>query len=95
MKIRSITSFYDPRTERAEQQLDGLADFAQEGRKQFVDAGIEVQTIRLATVPFALLHPGRDAAGAVSLARRLEGQARARVCLPLPGSGPRRADGEL
>ena len=34
MKIRSITSFFDPRDENAYSQLDGLARFVQEGQQR-------------------------------------------------------------
>lgn len=78
MKIRSITCFFDPRSERAYDQLDMLARFAQEGKKLFDQSGIEVQTRRLATVPFPYLYSAGDAAGAVALARRLENDAMTR-----------------
>jgi len=78
MKIRSITSFFDPRAPRALEQLDNLAAFAQDGKTLFDQSGIEVQTLRLATVPFPLLYLADDSAGAVGLARSLEADARAR-----------------
>jgi hypothetical protein len=78
MKIRSITSFFDPRANQSHRHLDKLTLLAQEGRKLYEQAGLEVQTVRLATVPFPLLYQGDDAAGAVQMARALESDARAR-----------------
>lgn len=49
MKIRSITCFTDPRDAR---QLDNLGKMAEAGIRAFGAAGWEVQTTRVATLPF-------------------------------------------
>jgi uncharacterized protein (UPF0210 family) len=78
MKIRSITCFFDPRSGRAQDHLDLLQKLVEEGRTLFNQSGIEVQTVRLATVPFAEQFSAGDLAGALALARRMEVDARAR-----------------
>jgi uncharacterized protein (UPF0210 family) len=78
MKIRSITSFFDPRADQSQRHLDKLTLLAQEGRKLYEQSGLEVQTVRLATVPFPLLYQAGDTAGAVQLARALEADAKGR-----------------
>jgi uncharacterized protein (UPF0210 family) len=75
MKIRSITGFYHPGEPDAGRQLDNLAGLAQKAAQQFTSAGFEVQTTRLATVPFPLLLSEIHAQEAVDLAVRLEAQA--------------------
>jgi hypothetical protein len=75
MKIRSITTFFDPRAGQARRQLDTLTRMAQEGKRLFEMAGLEVQTVRLATVPYPLIYQSDDIAGTVALARELEGDA--------------------
>lgn len=75
MKIRSITSFFDPRAGNARRHLDQLTRLAQQGKQLFEQSGLEVQTVRLATVPFPLLYQAGDTAGAVELARDLENDA--------------------
>ena len=77
MKIRCITCFYDPRSAQASAELAGLARFTQQAIGLFAHAGIEVQTTRLATVPFPHLLPGASARGAADMARRLEQSAAA------------------
>src|SRR5512146_3539022 len=72
MKIRSITCFFDPRSPQAYQHLDILASLAKEGAQLYNQSGIEVQTTRLATVPFPLLYPTEEASNAVRLAQTLE-----------------------
>ncbi|GAP07982.1 hypothetical protein ATHL_02881 [Anaerolinea thermolimosa] len=53
MKIRSITCFFDPRSPYSYSALDTLSQLAGEGRRLFDQAGIEVQTTRLASWVFA------------------------------------------
>lgn len=72
MKIRSITCFFDPRSPQAYQHLDNLAVLAKEGSQLYNQSGIEVQTTRLATVPFPLLYPTEETGNAVRLAQTLE-----------------------
>lgn len=75
MKIRSITCFFDPRAPQAYAGLDKLARLAEEGRSLYEQSGIEVQTTRLATVPFPLLYPTEEVDAAVRLAQTLEADA--------------------
>jgi uncharacterized protein (UPF0210 family) len=60
MKIRSITYFCNPGYPLDEKKLRAAGLFTAEAKKAFEDAGFEVQTMRLATVPFPrLLGPGK------------------------------------
>jgi uncharacterized protein (UPF0210 family) len=60
MKIRSITYFCNPGYPLDEKKLRAAGTFASEAKKAFEEAGFEVQTTRLATVPFPrLLGPGK------------------------------------
>jgi len=52
MKIRSITFFINPASSDPNANLDRLGDFARQAVQRYQSAGIEVQTIRAATVPF-------------------------------------------
>ncbi len=54
MKIRSITSFYDPALSGSPAHLQDLAEFNRLAKNAFTDAGIEVQSTRLATTPFPI-----------------------------------------
>ena len=78
MKIRSITCFFDPREPDAQAALDRLARLAEEGRAVFHSAGLEVQSVRLASVPFPLLYPADHPDGALRLAQTLEQDAASR-----------------
>ncbi len=53
MKIRSITSFFDPKLEEIDAQLQPLSQFSRELRKAIEAQGFEVETTRLAATPFA------------------------------------------
>jgi uncharacterized protein (UPF0210 family) len=75
MKIRSITCFYDPGSSHAASYLDRLARLAQSAVARFTDAGLEVQSTRLATIPFPELVPSCCDGSAVNLATTLEGEA--------------------
>jgi hypothetical protein len=55
MKIRSITYFCNPGYPLDEKKLRAAGQFASEAKKAFKEAGFEVQTTRLATVPFPRL----------------------------------------
>jgi hypothetical protein len=55
MKIRSITYFCNPGYPLDEKKLRAAGQFASEAKKAFEEAGFEVQTTRLATVPFPRL----------------------------------------
>lgn len=53
MKIRSITSFFDPKLNEIDVQLKPLSQFSRELRKAIEAQGFEVETTRLAASPFA------------------------------------------
>lgn len=57
MKIRSITCFYNPRTSDSSQTLARFSSFVSVARGAFQDAGFEVQTTRLTTIPFPFFLP--------------------------------------
>jgi uncharacterized protein (UPF0210 family) len=57
MRIRSITSFIDPDWPLKSSILSQIGQFSRAARKVFVDAGYEVQSTRLATVPFPTIVP--------------------------------------
>ncbi len=78
MKIRSITCFFDPRSAEAYAGLDKLARLVEEGKSLFNQSGVDVQSTRLATVPFPLLYPTEEPEGAVRLAQTLEADAHER-----------------
>jgi len=72
MKIRSITCFFDPRARGAETAIDRMGALRSAAADRFRMAGIEVQTTRMATVPFPTLYPAGETSGAVGLAQQLE-----------------------
>ncbi len=72
MKVRSVTCFFDPRSSQAYRHLDTLSALALDAVSLYGAAGIEVQTTRLATVPFPLLYQTEDLPAAVHLAQTLE-----------------------
>ena len=57
MKIRSITSFIDPKKNSTKVLLQSLSQLSQELTKQFTDAGFEVESIRIAAPPLAYYLP--------------------------------------
>ena len=52
MKIRSITYFCNPRYPLDEQVLRAAGEFLSRAKRAYQSAGYEVQTMRLATIPF-------------------------------------------
>jgi hypothetical protein len=52
MKIRSITAFTNVTWPLDEGSIAGVGRFLADARLRFIDAGLEVQTVRLATPPF-------------------------------------------
>jgi uncharacterized protein (UPF0210 family) len=72
MKIRSITYFLHPGWPLDENALNQAADFIQVARPAFEAAGYEVQTTRLATVPFPYILSAISTAEAIKLAQDLE-----------------------
>ena len=63
MKIRSITYFCNPKSPLDDKVLQTAGDFLKQARSAYETAGYEVQTVRLATIPFPELlgeeHIGR------------------------------------
>jgi hypothetical protein len=75
MKIRSITYFCNPRWPLDRAVLEQAGDFLTEAKPAYEEAGYEVQTVRLATIPFPLLLPkGFETDEAVAFAQALEAE---------------------
>ncbi|MBA4383648.1 MAG: DUF711 domain-containing protein [Anaerolinea sp.] len=71
MKIRTITSFFDPKLNEIDTQLKPLAAFSRELRSAIENEGFEVETVRLAASPFpSWLKGTRDEQ--VQILRKLE-----------------------
>lgn len=79
MKIRSITYFTNPRWPAPEEAFRKAGEFLAAARPAFESAGFEVQTVRLATVPFPQLRvrwqppEALSAAGEVQAAAKSQG----------------------
>jgi uncharacterized protein (UPF0210 family) len=58
MKIRSITYFINPEWPLKESKLKQAGEFIHNAQTAYENAGYEVQTTRLATIPFPLLFKG-------------------------------------
>jgi len=71
MKIRSITYFCNPGWPLDEKKLRLAADFLKEAKSAFEAADFEVQTTRLATIPFPLLLGDRKIHETPQLAEKL------------------------
>ena len=78
MKLRTITTFLDPGWPLDEKLLDQAALFNRAAQAAFTQAGYEVQTTRLATIPFPQLLPGSGLMDALDFAQTLEHAATAR-----------------
>jgi len=76
MKIRSITSFYDPGISNADYTLEILSSLAKESKQVCKENGYEVQTLRLATIPFSLIKPGNDIEELIKLTKSMEQKAK-------------------
>jgi uncharacterized protein (UPF0210 family) len=72
MKIRSITCFVNPHWPLEESRLEQAGAFLRAARPAFEQAGYEVQTARLASVPFPELAAGDRPEELLSLATGLE-----------------------
>ncbi len=72
MKIRSITCFIDPSFPVHEPSVLRAGEMITAARQVFSSAGYEVQTTRLATVPFAHLIPADQLSQLPAYAARLE-----------------------
>jgi len=70
MKLRSITCFINSPLEKG--AIGAAGAFAAAARQAFESAGFIVQTVRLATSPFASWLPSLEREPAVSLAREIE-----------------------
>lgn len=76
MKIRSITSFYNPALSEPRSVLSHLSKFTQEALSAYANEAFEVQTTRLATVPFSQYTNVSDRRGAINTLKSLEAAAR-------------------
>ncbi len=76
MKIRSITCFVNPGWPLDESLLQRCGDFIAAAKTAYSDLGYEVQTARLATIPFPQLVSVGKGVGLVELAVTLEQTAR-------------------
>ncbi len=77
MKIRSITYFLNPGWPVETQRLESASAFMTAARAAYAQAGYEVQTARLACVPFPDLLPTSAASSLVKLAQEIEQAAQA------------------
>lgn len=77
MKIRSITTFFDPSLNSPDRILPVLSKFAREASAACQGRGMSVQSLRLATSPFAVWTSGPSVDGMVELAVNLEKRANA------------------
>ncbi|HVN55631.1 MAG TPA: DUF711 family protein [Anaerolineaceae bacterium] len=75
MRIRSITYFVNPGWPLQSDCIQNAGRFLAQARDAFSAAGYDVQTVRLATVPFPTLLPALRESDAVELAQTLEGLA--------------------
>ncbi len=72
MRIRSITCFINPKTPIDEKAFHRAGTFLSSARSAFQEKGYEVQTLRLATIPFPLLLPNDSVNEAIRLAQHIE-----------------------
>src|SRR3989304_1460439 len=76
MKIRSITYFMNPGWPIDQKAVDWAGTFINEAREKFIAAGYEVQTTRLATIPFPDLFQPAETRETIGFAQDLEAKAR-------------------
>jgi len=72
MKIRTITYFLDPDWPINDNALQKAGEFNAAAHSAFEALGYEIQTSRLATIPFPHLLPLVDADNLIKLAQDLE-----------------------
>ena len=60
MKIRSITSFLNPEYPLNQEKLKQAGEFNQQAQDAYTEAGYEIQTTRIATIPFPWLFKGLE-----------------------------------
>jgi uncharacterized protein (UPF0210 family) len=75
MKLRSITCFIDPSFPLKKQILERAGEFLQFTLPAYIDAGYEVQSTRLAIVPFPKLLADFKPGSLIQLAQQLEDSA--------------------
>ena len=91
MKIRSITYFCNPGWPLDEKKLQAGGMFLAEAKANFEEAGYEVQTTRLATIPFPQLLGADKVFETPRLAAEMsQTPAGNRHCLRCPRSGSAR-----
>lgn len=76
MKIRSITYFDDPGWPLNQKRVKRVGGFVQAARVAFLERGFQVQTARLASVPFSELLTGKEISQAIEYTETLEKAAR-------------------
>ncbi len=72
MKIRSITSFFDPQLNPTDDAIELLSRFSKQLAARFSQSGWTVQTTRLATPPFPLIAPSHELASILKWASDFE-----------------------
>ncbi len=72
MQIRSITCFIDPSNPLDDPKLRLAGEFLRIAQPAFIGAGYEVQSARLASVPFPQLQPASNLGGFAELAQQFE-----------------------
>ena len=72
MRIRSITYFIHPKWPVDEQAIQQAAAFSLAARQAYESAGFEVQTTRLANIPFPQILPELSSKNLHSLAQQME-----------------------
>ncbi len=90
MKIRSITCFCDPKYPLDERVIRGAGEFLARATAAYQAGGYEVQSTRLATIPFPKLLAGNEASlgnALPHLAEQLEGLIR-QAGIPYASLGP-------
>jgi uncharacterized protein (UPF0210 family) len=75
MKIRSITCFLNPEYPLKEDKIAKAGEAARGAVEAYWNAGYEVQTTRLATIPFAKLFSGLQTRELIEAAQQLENSA--------------------
>lgn len=87
MKIRSITSFLNPEYPLNQKKLAEAGLFNQQSKEAYIEAGYEVQTTRMATIPFPWLFKGLEGKDLIAAVQEL-GQAAAEQGFAYTAIGP-------
>ena len=72
MKIRSITCFYNPKSNTGQKDLDRFESMIHKARSMFTNEGYVVQSVRLATTPFPDWLPSMEINDAIHLVKAME-----------------------